>query len=505
MRKLLILLCALLLCSVAEVSAQVSDIRSPWAEESLTQADELGILPDFFSGSDLTSDITRIDFCRLAYKMLTEKNGVDIAEAESKFKDTNDLEVGALANVGIINGRTDTEFAPDDSITREEAAVILTNAAEFMGVKKDIALFDTRFSDFETVSDWAKDAVCKMDSIGIMRGVGDNNFAPKSNYTMEQSAITMLKLFNLNLSDYKENVQEIKIVGDLSLFYSSEEQWIKNKGNLIYTYEAPNPKVDNERTFVFFEKSGGWYFYVLHNKSNTAGYNKHSDIYSAETGEIIYPLKAAHLQPDKGDTIDFADDYYMVVSHWEAGGVEPVSYMTGMYVYSYEGEEIVSSLHSSHGGGDYLNKDDYPGNNRQIRINFEKAESPSGTYFVPGENMLLKYPYVYEGYRGFTSLTERISYNEANTLNGYTPVKLSLPDENGNCYTIFDYNGIPVYKSENELFVMLYTNNLCIGEAKDNTIRVYTAETKEYITTLEWNKDEYDTADIYMYEYLESM
>ena len=44
-------------------------------------------------------------------------------------------EVTFLANSGIINGRSETEFAPNDDITREEAAVILTNTAEFMGVK----------------------------------------------------------------------------------------------------------------------------------------------------------------------------------------------------------------------------------------------------------------------------------------------------------------------------------------------------------------------------------
>ena len=51
-----------------------------------------------------------------------------------------------------------------------------------MDVKEDITLFDTVFSDYDTVSDWAKESCGKMDSLGIMRGVGDNNFSPKSNY-----------------------------------------------------------------------------------------------------------------------------------------------------------------------------------------------------------------------------------------------------------------------------------------------------------------------------------
>ena len=107
-----------------------------------------------------------------------------------------------------------------------------------------------------------------MDSLGIMRGVGDNNFSPKSNYTMEQSAITMLKLFNLDVSDYASNVYEVKINGDLSLFSGEDKQWIKNDGKTIFTYDGPEEDVaDDERSFVFFEKSGKWYFYIHNNKS----------------------------------------------------------------------------------------------------------------------------------------------------------------------------------------------------------------------------------------------
>ena len=213
-----VLCVSMILASGIGASAEVSESHSQWAEESLISADEAGLLPNFFADRDLTANISRIDFCHLAYKMLEQKSLISENNVKSSFADTDDKEVTFLANSGIINGRSETEFAPNDDITREEAAVILTNTAEFMGVKEDIALFDTVFSDYDTVSDWAKESVRKMDSLGIMRGVGDNNFSPKSNYTMEQSAITMLKLFNLDVSDYASNVYEVKINGDLSLF-----------------------------------------------------------------------------------------------------------------------------------------------------------------------------------------------------------------------------------------------------------------------------------------------
>ena len=493
---------SIILATGIGASAEVSENHSQWAEESLISADEAGLLPNFFSDRDLTANISRIDFCHLAYKMLEQKSLISENNVKSSFADTDDKEVTFLANSGIINGRSETEFAPNDDITREEAAVILTNTAEFMGVKEDIALFDTVFSDYDTVSDWAKESVRKMDSLGIMRGVGDNNFSPKSNYTMEQSAITMLKLFNLDVSDYASNVYEVKINGDLSLFSDEDKQWIKNDGKTIFTYDGPEEDIaDDERSFVFFEKSGKWYFYIHNNKSeNYSKNNKCTGIYNAETGNKDYKLMVDTLNNKQGraDHIDFADDYYMVTTYGYAGA-EPVSYITNMELYSYEGEKLASSYYSSYLGGDFLDKDEYPCNNRQIRVDFEKAESPSDKYFVPGEILLDKYPYKYSGYGNDI---ERILYSKTNAVKGYTPVKLSLPDSEGNNYAVFNADGIPVYKSNTEIFTMIYEGDLCIGEIKGDSIQVSDAKKNQYITTLEWDKDKYNTVDKYVHEYL---
>ena len=498
-----VLCVSMILASGIGAAAEVSESHSQWAEESLISADEAGLLPNFFADRDLTANISRIDFCHLAYKMLEQKSLISENNVKSSFADTDDKEVTFLANSGIINGRSETEFAPNDDITREEAAVILTNTAEFMGVKEDIALFDTVFSDYDTVSDWAKESVRKMDSLGIMRGVGDNNFSPKSNYTMEQSAVTMLKLFNLDVSDYASNVYEVKIEGDLSLFSGEDKQWIKKDGKTIFTYDGPeDDTLDNERSFIFFEKSGKWYYYIHNNKSNvSAGYNKCSDIYSAETGETVYKLNAVLLQSNKKDTVDFADDYYRVIKHSEYGGEGAFS-VEGMKVYSYDGEEIASSSYDSKIGGGSLDTSAYPCNNRQIRIDFEKVDTDSAEYWVPGENLLAKYPYTYKEYGNSQAVRESISYIATDTLKGYTPVKLSVSDWNGNNYAVFNADGIPVYKSNTEIFTMIYEGDLCIGEIKGDSIQVSDAKKNQYITTLEWDKDKYNTVDKYVHEYL---
>jgi len=53
------------------------------------------------------------------------------------------------------------------------------------------------FADTGSLSSWAVEPVGQMQATGVMTGVGENTFAPKSDYTREQSIITILRLYNL--------------------------------------------------------------------------------------------------------------------------------------------------------------------------------------------------------------------------------------------------------------------------------------------------------------------
>ncbi len=87
-----------------------------------------------------------------------------------------------------------------------------------------------------------------------------------------------------------------------------------------------------------------------------------------------------------------------------------------MELYSYEGEKLASSYYSSYLGGDFLDKDEYPCNNRQIRVDFER-QSHRQTNILFGEILLDKYPYKYAGYGNDI---ERILYSKTNAVKGYT-------------------------------------------------------------------------------------
>jgi len=63
-------------------------------------------------------------------------------------------------------------------------------------VGKPLPLSVTTFSDNASASFWAFEAIGQMQSTGIMGGVGNNQFPPAGAYTREQSIITTLRLYD---------------------------------------------------------------------------------------------------------------------------------------------------------------------------------------------------------------------------------------------------------------------------------------------------------------------
>ena len=70
---------------------------------------------------DLNANITRLDFCKVAAKA----KGLTEMPAKNPFTDTASREVMALYHAGIINGMTETTFAPKDLLTRAQISKII--------------------------------------------------------------------------------------------------------------------------------------------------------------------------------------------------------------------------------------------------------------------------------------------------------------------------------------------------------------------------------------------
>lgn len=112
------------------------------------------------------------------------------------FVDCNDADdsVNILYALGIVNGKDESHFDPDGTITREEAAHCYVKIAKCIGVGTETSL---TYSDTDLISPWAKFFVTWANEYGIMTGITEEEFNPQGQYTVEQAVATIVRLYNL--------------------------------------------------------------------------------------------------------------------------------------------------------------------------------------------------------------------------------------------------------------------------------------------------------------------
>lgn len=173
-----------------------------WAMSDVFRAMQLGILTPDLQG-DYKKPITRAEFCKLAYFYWGVLNGnyPYYGFGDTNFTDTDDPYVSAMSMVEVVSGYGEGIFDPDRPLTREQAATILsrlvTSGGRYGGAKKTLPEGTADYADSAAISSWARDAVGQVTAAGIMNGMGDNQFAPKGQYTREQAVVTIMRLYDL--------------------------------------------------------------------------------------------------------------------------------------------------------------------------------------------------------------------------------------------------------------------------------------------------------------------
>lgn len=203
---------------------------SNWAAEDIITAISMGYLdddPDVFGyqpavtdllGSDYTKAITRGQFAALAIRyyetLMGDITGEDytipINSGDDVFADsTGDTNMAKAFNLGILGGynsapnRSGVYVGPNDLITREQAATMLTRLMEKLIVAFDsvgrtgwTVWYADSLPFTDTISDWALDGVRAVYGVGAMTGTTSTTFSAKSSYTIEQSIVTLMRIDN---------------------------------------------------------------------------------------------------------------------------------------------------------------------------------------------------------------------------------------------------------------------------------------------------------------------
>lgn len=222
---------------------------SGWAEEEVVAARQAGLIPEELDNSYQTN-ITRAEFCLLAAKLIEAKTGERLHEIwklrsselskQSSFADTKNQLIQELSDFGIITGYDNGNFGPNDTITRAQAATLLTRLAKILGGWYAVDPGNAIFTDQSTIPNWAHYSVKFITELKspltdktIMGATGGNYFNHAGMYSREQAFISFGRLADVleNISSFEicveENRSEREIVitdyeGYLSSTISSE-------------------------------------------------------------------------------------------------------------------------------------------------------------------------------------------------------------------------------------------------------------------------------------------
>ncbi|MBQ3427234.1 MAG: S-layer homology domain-containing protein [Clostridia bacterium] len=99
------------------------------------------------------------------------------------------------SDAGIVNGVSNGTFAPNDNITREQLAAILFRYSEAFGYDTSASGNIINYSDSAYISDWAQTALIWTTGAGIITGKDNNRLDPKGNATRAEAA-TMIERFD---------------------------------------------------------------------------------------------------------------------------------------------------------------------------------------------------------------------------------------------------------------------------------------------------------------------
>lgn len=104
----------------------------------------------------------------------------------------SDAVVWAAEN-NIVSGRSETEFAPTATMTRQEMAVILYNYSVLKGAEA-VTEPALEYGDADAIADWAANAVTFCTAEGLMSGVSETEFSPAGSATRAMGATVLVRM-----------------------------------------------------------------------------------------------------------------------------------------------------------------------------------------------------------------------------------------------------------------------------------------------------------------------
>ena len=177
----------------AHASLMANDISGHWAQSQIEKAIEQNIVSGYPDGSfQPDKNISRAEF----FTMVNRAFGFE-EKTNSSFTDVKSTdwfaEQIAIANAaGYVSGYEDGTIKPNNKISRQEVAVIITRLSKTSTSAANSELLSS-FKDAAAIPAWAREAIASTVSSGIMNGYPDQTFKAQNLISRAESVVVLNK------------------------------------------------------------------------------------------------------------------------------------------------------------------------------------------------------------------------------------------------------------------------------------------------------------------------
>lgn len=201
--------------SSTALAAVPSDIGGHWAQGTIIQWTSKGYISGYEDGTfKPDNSITRAEFVRLVNQSMgyTKTGNAYFSDVSSSYWGYNDIQKGVAA--GYVRGDGNGKFRPNDPVSRQEAAVMIS---QICGLGQDYSAA-AKYTDYRYIPSWAAGYVGAVSKASIMSGYPDGDFKGDRYLSRAEAVIALDKALNYNASttDDREVLKNYKLT-DTSL------------------------------------------------------------------------------------------------------------------------------------------------------------------------------------------------------------------------------------------------------------------------------------------------
>lgn len=197
-----------------QLNTELSDIDGHWGENSIKSAIKAGFVEGYEDGTFKPNKaVSRAEFVTMVNKalQLRDDNTVNLLFSDVKEADWYYKDIQKASYSKYISGVSDTSFMPDKTITRQEAATMLSRFLPESESGPEKSLSD--YPDASLISSWAKEAMAVIVDKGYLTGHDDGNLSPRATLTRAEAAKIIGQILD-NENIVRENISVHK-TGDI--------------------------------------------------------------------------------------------------------------------------------------------------------------------------------------------------------------------------------------------------------------------------------------------------